>query len=60
MIMDLLAYGRVENYRRDFDESASFHFNSKSVLACLREFAGFPLFRPAAERADHEFLDAST
>lgn len=30
-----------------------------SLLACLREFTDFPLFRPAAEGADHEFLDTS-
>ena len=30
-----------------------------SPLACLREFTDFPLFRPAAEGADYEFLHAS-
>lgn len=27
--MDLLAYWRIDNYRRDLDEGAGFHFNSK-------------------------------
>jgi len=27
-----------------------------SLLACLREFAAFPLFRPAAEGFEHDFL----
>lgn len=27
--MDLLAYWRVDNYRRDLDDGAGFHFNSK-------------------------------
>jgi len=27
-----------------------------SLLACFREFAAFPLFRPAAEGADHDFF----
>ena len=27
-----------------------------SLLVCFREFAAFPLFRPAAEAADHDFF----
>lgn len=34
-------------------------WSDDSLLACLREFTDFPLFRPAAEGVDHEFLDAS-
>ena len=34
-------------------------WDDDSLLACLREFTDFPLFRPAAEGSDHEFLDAS-
>ena len=30
-----------------------------SLLACLREFTDFPLFRPAAEGVDHDFFRAS-
>ena len=29
--MDLLAYWRVDNYRRDLDDGAGFHFNSKQA-----------------------------
>jgi hypothetical protein len=27
--MDLLAYWRIDNYRRDIDSGAGFHFNSR-------------------------------
>lgn len=30
-----------------------------SLLACLREFTDFPLFRPAAEGVEHDFFRAS-
>ena len=50
-LADVVAVAQQQYQDNDWPED--------SLLACLREFTDFPLFRPAAEGVDHDFFRAS-
>jgi DNA sulfur modification protein DndE len=51
---DLADVSQLARYRYEADD-----LREDSLLACLREFAAFPLFRPSAEGFEHGFLKAT-